>query len=217
MYPAFKIPLTKEQLALLGEIVVIQGQIEYIVNEATSIVLSKPISEVEKIYGAAPLARRIADFVRYARGIHEPSSFQAHLTTLTAGVDALLGPRNSFVHAVYGYTYSGIGAGRVLHATDPTGRRNLSIYTDVAAAPLSLGAEPTERDPLIPIAFRTANNQLRADPSDLVQIRDQFAGLSQAAGRLWHALKGLDGEILINPPDNKLWKAAVPKPIYFFR
>ena len=180
MHPAFKIPLSAKELQLLGEISVIQGQIEYIINEATAILLEVCLETVEMIYGPVTLPKRLNLFSLFAKKRSKPDSFLNDLAMLQSEIIVISELRNDFAHAIFGFSYPGVGRGRVFEATDYTGTSCLMLYLNIEAAPNGTDLTTT--------AYRTAKNAKRKSPSEIPHLRDRFAYASLLAGRMWHSL-----------------------------
>jgi len=99
--PAYHIPLSPTALRMLGEICAIQGQIEWLMQECLFLLLDMNLDDVGAILGSTRFGNNVDIWARIVRDRCTDKRTLAHVKAVVAGVAALTGGRNDFIHAIF--------------------------------------------------------------------------------------------------------------------
>jgi len=102
-YPAFSIPLTDKEKQLIGEIVAIQGQIEFLLGAIVHDALGLNRSAMLAIMHSASLKVNTYIFVTVIRAKIENKLTLASAENIFTRMEALSKGRNDFIHALYAW------------------------------------------------------------------------------------------------------------------
>jgi len=153
-YPAFNIPLTDQEKQLLGEIVAIQGQIEFLLGLIVEHLTGVDRKANLAIMHSASLKINTHIFVTVVRSKVKNEFTREAAENIFTRMEALAKGRNDFVHAIYAADAEGTPLG----------------FSLVSGLELQPDAEP--------VAIRTGNWSKRA-AADLLAVRDEAALISQ--------------------------------------
>jgi hypothetical protein len=155
-HPAFQIPLTRSELATLGELCAIQGQVEHLLIYTLSYVLDITPETARKMLAASSIQTNAETWITIFREkcVEEEVTKTAELAF--ALVKGVMRGRNDFVHALFATPF---GEQWLLHHV-PTGKAH--------PRPKRNGA----------IAIRTRDMKKRRPISDLIKVRNDAARLS---------------------------------------
>jgi hypothetical protein len=157
--PAYHIPLTERDLALIGEICAIQGQIEYLMQNSIGTMLRVSHDAQVSITTASPSLRALANiFINVARCKCIEDDLKALAESIFAQIEDLSKGRNDFVHAIYG--------------------------EDGPQLSFGLSAGLGKPIPVAPVAVRTSSRKKRP-ATELNIVRDAAAQTSQLLYRFY--------------------------------
>jgi hypothetical protein len=101
MEPAFHIPLSDDELRLIGEICAIQGQIEYSMHNIVQRLLQTGTSATRKILGSTSIGTNSDVFIHIVRDKCQFPELKGIAEDVHAKIRDLAEGRNDFVHALY--------------------------------------------------------------------------------------------------------------------
>jgi hypothetical protein len=102
-YPAFNIPLTDEEKQLIGEIVAIQGQIEFLLGAIVHDALGLDRDAMFAIMHSASLKVNTYIFITVIRAKITNEFTLASAENIFTRMETLSKGRNDFIHALYAY------------------------------------------------------------------------------------------------------------------
>jgi hypothetical protein len=178
--PAFEIPLTSSEKIALGELCVIQGQIEDLLNRIVIAIawrkgpLDAPFTVdatwVRKRH--APLGTSVREWIAQVRkGVVDTKLLQA-CETIYLDIQTLCEDRNNFIHATYGIWLDTGGIPAVV-----------PLRAEVRADPMFLRLR---RGP----AAKRSRTNLSRDVSELPAVRDKAAEISVRLHEIHNDLLG---------------------------
>jgi hypothetical protein len=171
-YPAFNIPLTDQEKQLLGEIVAIQGQIEFLLGAIVHDALGLDRNAMHAIMHSASLKVNAHIFITVIRAKITNQVTLASAENIFARMEALSKGRNDFIHALYAYDEAGA---------------EFSLVSGLEMRPI----ENT-------VAVKTGSDSKRTT-RDLLAVRDEAASISQELSLVRLYLRNPVGEG-VGPP-----------------
>lgn len=159
--PAFPVPLTEKQLALLGEICAIQGQIETLMQETLERGLNIKIETAARALGHGGIRNNAEVWKALLLDGAIDDEFIDVVQKVHKAIETLAKGRNDFVHAEY----------------------------KSAGVDLSVDDQGTISTEMASVAVRVKTRTTR-DTSDLKLVRDEAARISRMMGHLLYLLQG---------------------------
>ena len=199
--PAYLIPLTPENLALLGELVVILGQIEEDMVQGVSGLILADRPTTEKVMGASKMGNKAEIWRALIKLKHKDNSaLHQWVDYAFQQLSDLSQDRNDFVHANWQHIV------RVSHMTE---NRGLEHLTEVHMR-LSGDREPSPNPR--GIARRIQNFSKTRTGEELQQVRDKPASLSCVIAHITHCIATGKGPDARSPWRDKLPPLPEPRP-----
>lgn len=199
MKPAYHIPLTENQLSIVGEISLIFSQIDHLLTSILNVIVDKKMYWRTDIFGSYNIGKKIEliKSISYAKEIK--NAHQNKIDRMCKEIQLLSIKRNDIIHSIIGYSYDGIGRGYVLRRNTPGGSR--MDYIGIEKSPLPLPGEEQPERPVEfePHAFKISNTKKRNNVQELKAIRDELAIASRRTGNLLESL-------MDRPLDHNTWR-----------
>ena len=169
MEPPYQIPLTDSGLKMIGEVCVLQGQIEWLMQSSFKRVSGLPDSVTRKVLGSTNLQVNLQiwiDILYHYRFVspHVPLDW-AEIAIERA--NELIGGRNDFIHGIFGHSHdfdTDIGTYSFFHLRRSTSREKHDVR------PAMMKSRTGEMKPL----------------EDLATVRDRAAGLAVIMAHIEH-------------------------------
>jgi hypothetical protein len=154
--PAFRIPIAHSELATLGELCAIQGQVEHLFIHTLHYVLDVKLDAARAILGHTSIHTNAHTWIAIFRGKCGDRAVIKMADEAFSLVAGITRGRNDFVHALFA---TPLGEGWLLHRS-PKGRPHRRAKANSA------------------IAIRTRDSKTRRPISDLLRVRNDAARLS---------------------------------------
>jgi hypothetical protein len=164
MEPAYHIPLTEAELRLIGETCAIQGQIEFLMQNAVMHLLDAEFHTALTIMGSTSIHTNAEVWLAVIRDKCDDSELVALAQQIKNDLGAAAKGRNDFVHALFAIATAD-GLSIKLNRTKPS----------------------TDAEGGTPVAVRTKTRNQRP-ASDIQAVRDRAANISRAMAHLNHCL-----------------------------
>jgi hypothetical protein len=154
--PAFRIPLAKAELAMLGELCAIQGQVEHLLVHTLHYVLDVKLETARTILASSSIETNLKMWIAVFREKCSDQSILDMAESAASMVKGLSQGRNDFVHAIY---------------ATPKGEMWLLDHV-----PKGKKHRPSKSSEAI--AVRTRDTKKKRAIGDLIQVRNDAARLS---------------------------------------
>jgi hypothetical protein len=127
---AFRVSLTQEDLALIGEFTVVWGQIDFLLSMCIAKVIGAEPGAAYALMENMTTGPRLNMFYKYAKERIEDSDIKLKVTKFNKGLSPLIDKRNHLMHGVWGFHIAGGNTPTFTKASFYVKTRNTPLFVD---------------------------------------------------------------------------------------